>query len=89
MDLTNEMIKDFIRKYIEQNKRACPAKEVIREFGILADDMIKNLKTVGILQGLRGRTGGLSLPDITIPKKAKVKPEKATVEVESEDGDVF
>lgn len=55
--------------FVNDNKRPCPAKYLTQIFGDDVTDVIAELKSSGVLLGLRGRNGGLALPNSEIVAK--------------------
>lgn len=64
MATTTEILAE-IAAYKVAHGRPCPAKHLTDKFGADALPLIDQLKKDGKVQGKRGRTGGLFVPDTT------------------------
>jgi len=56
-------ILNSIKCYVEDNKRPCPAKYLVREYGDDITELLTQMKKVGEIIGKRGRNGGIVIPD--------------------------
>jgi len=56
-------ILNSIKCYVEDNKRPCPAKYLVREYGDDITELLTQMKKAGEIIGKRGRNGGIVLPD--------------------------
>ena len=56
-------ILNSIKCYVEDNKRPCPAKYLVREYGDDITETLAQMKKAGEIIGKRGRNGGIVIPD--------------------------
>lgn len=56
-------ILNSIKCYVEDNKRPCPAKYLVREYGDDITELLTLMKKSGEIIGKRGRNGGIVVPD--------------------------
>lgn len=56
-------ILNSIKCYVEDNKRPCPAKYLVREYGDDITETLALMKKAGEIIGKRGRNGGIVIPD--------------------------
>jgi hypothetical protein len=90
--ISNSDVVSTVSSFVTDNNRPCPAKFLAEKFGADVLDVIDELKASGVLLGLRGRNGGLALPDSAVvakraehaAKKASKVPSEATGEPVSE-----
>jgi predicted transcriptional regulator len=95
MAATRENVLAAIVKYVEDNKRRAPAKDIAVMVGDklpVVQGIIKALVSEGAIESSRGRNGGALPEGVTLDKSAKTK--KVKVEAvepaseKSEDSDV-
>lgn len=65
----NSVVLTTVAKYVTDCNRPCPVKHLSDTFGTDVLDVVDALKKEGALVGLRGRNGGLALPDSPIVAK--------------------
>lgn len=77
-----------VAKYVDENKRPMPTKELVKEFGDEVRDTLDTLKADGVILGLRGRNGGFALPGSEIvAKRAEHGLKKAAKEAAKADAE--
>lgn len=76
--ISNSDVLAAVSTFVTSNNRPCPAHYLEEKFGSDVAAVVDELKASGVLLGLRGRNGGLALPDSAIvAKRAEYAAKKA------------